>query len=58
LDSAEDKASRDIATPVEQPMLPPTARRPTLWFEEGAMTNIGSSHPAIQAFEAPLDAKN
>jgi hypothetical protein len=39
-------------------MLPPTARRPTLWFEEGAMTNIGSSHPAIQAFEAPLDAKN
>jgi fructose transport system permease protein len=26
-----------------------------LWFEEGAMTNIGNSHPAIQAFEAPLD---
>src|SRR5947199_4145597 len=36
-------------------MPPPTARRPMLWFEEGAMTNNGNSHPAIQAFEAPLD---
>src|SRR5260370_23226672 len=39
-------------------MAPPTARRPMLWFEEGAMTDIGNSHPAIPAFEAPLDKKD
>src|ERR1700724_2737163 len=39
-------------------MSPPTARRPMLWFEEGAMTDIGNSHPAIPAFEAPLDKKD
>src|SRR5580693_4423825 len=31
-------------------MSPPTARRPMLWFEEGAMTDIGNSHPGIAAF--------
>src|ERR1700738_4446459 len=29
-----------------------------LWFEEGAVSDIGNSHPPIPAFEAPLDKKD